>query len=109
MAALRFEEIKDAVVWHDAVRLFSVWDASSSDLLGYFFLDIFSRFVFDACWWSLNSFHGLMMSFRCLIKNTESRSFTSHIKNAGQVVLIYFLYCFAYHNCQSAAKGSQLS
>ncbi|KAM3353091.1 hypothetical protein ACQJBY_024337 [Aegilops geniculata] len=41
--ALRFEEIKDVEVWHDTVRLFSVWDASSSDLLGYFFLDIFSR------------------------------------------------------------------
>ncbi|KQK11067.1 probable thimet oligopeptidase isoform X1 [Brachypodium distachyon] len=40
---LRFEEIKDAEVWHDTVRLFSVRDASSSDLLGYFFLDIFSR------------------------------------------------------------------
>ncbi|XP_006646576.1 probable thimet oligopeptidase [Oryza brachyantha] len=41
--ALRFEEIKDAETWHDTVRLFSVWDASSSDLLGYFFLDTFSR------------------------------------------------------------------
>ncbi|KAJ1286688.1 hypothetical protein BS78_03G371000 [Paspalum vaginatum] len=41
--ALRFDEIKDANVWHDTVRLFSVWDASSSDLLGYFFLDIFAR------------------------------------------------------------------
>lgn len=45
LAALRFEEMKDAETWHDTVRLFSVWDASSSDLLGYFFLDIFSRFV----------------------------------------------------------------
>jgi Zn-dependent oligopeptidase len=43
--ALRFEEIKDAEVWHDTVRVFSVWDGSSSDLLGYFFLDIFARFV----------------------------------------------------------------
>lgn len=41
--ALRFEEIKDVEVWHDTVRLFSVWDANSSELLGYFFLDIFSR------------------------------------------------------------------
>ncbi|ONM35485.1 putative thimet oligopeptidase [Zea mays] len=41
--ALRFDEIKDVDVWHDTVRVFSVWDASSSDLLGYFFLDIFSR------------------------------------------------------------------
>ncbi|GJM92282.1 hypothetical protein PR202_ga08735 [Eleusine coracana subsp. coracana] len=41
--ALRFEEIKDADVWHDTVRVFSVWDASSSDLLGYFFLDIYAR------------------------------------------------------------------
>lgn len=48
LAALRFEEIKDVEVWHDTVRLFSVWDANSSDLLGYFFLDIFSRFVFYA-------------------------------------------------------------
>ncbi|KAG2602670.1 hypothetical protein PVAP13_5KG701900 [Panicum virgatum] len=41
--ALRFDETKDAEVWHDTVRVFSVWDASSSDLLGYFFLDIFAR------------------------------------------------------------------
>jgi len=47
--ALRFDEIKDVDVWHDTVRVFSVWDASSSDLLGYFFLDIFARFVLKAC------------------------------------------------------------
>ncbi|KAF8664901.1 hypothetical protein HU200_054218 [Digitaria exilis] len=41
--ALRFDEIKDAEVWHDTVSVFSVWDASSSDLLGYFYLDIFAR------------------------------------------------------------------
>jgi len=39
--ALRFDETKDAEVWHDTVRVFSVWDASSSDLLGYFFLIYF--------------------------------------------------------------------
>ncbi|XP_042499957.1 probable thimet oligopeptidase isoform X1 [Macadamia integrifolia] len=40
---LRFEEIADAEVWHNDVRLFSALDFSSSELLGYFYLDIYSR------------------------------------------------------------------
>lgn len=40
---LRFEEIGDAEVWHSDVQLYSVYDLSSSELLGYFYLDIFAR------------------------------------------------------------------
>ncbi|XP_038984277.1 probable thimet oligopeptidase [Phoenix dactylifera] len=40
---LKFEEIKDVDVWHETVCLYSVLDYSSSELLGYFYLDIFSR------------------------------------------------------------------
>ncbi|KAJ0972381.1 hypothetical protein J5N97_020340 [Dioscorea zingiberensis] len=40
---LRFEEIKDIEAWHESIRLFSVLDISSSELLGYFYLDLFSR------------------------------------------------------------------
>ncbi|KAH9708400.1 putative thimet oligopeptidase [Citrus sinensis] len=40
---LRFEEVLDAVVWHSDVRVFSVFDLSSNDLLGYFYLDIYKR------------------------------------------------------------------
>ncbi|KAL7196084.1 hypothetical protein ACSBR1_036168 [Camellia fascicularis] len=40
---LRFEEIADAEVWHYDVHLYSVYDLSSSELLGYFYLDMFSR------------------------------------------------------------------
>ncbi|XP_030449425.1 probable thimet oligopeptidase [Syzygium oleosum] len=40
---LRFEEIADPEVWHCDVRLFSVIDLSSGDLLGYFYLDMYKR------------------------------------------------------------------
>ncbi|KAF8365108.1 hypothetical protein HHK36_032851 [Tetracentron sinense] len=40
---LRFEEIENAEVWHSDVRLFSVLDFSSSELFGYFYLDLYSR------------------------------------------------------------------
>ncbi|KAJ4710921.1 putative Oligopeptidase [Melia azedarach] len=40
---LRFEEVADAEVWHTDVRVFSVFDISSSELLGYFYLDIYKR------------------------------------------------------------------
>lgn len=40
---LRFEEIADVEVWHSDVRAFSVFDLSSSELLGYFYLDIHPR------------------------------------------------------------------
>lgn len=43
-SGLRFEEVLDAVVWHSDVRVFSVFDLSSNDLLGYFYLDIYKRF-----------------------------------------------------------------
>ncbi|XP_078433640.1 zincin-like metalloproteases family protein isoform X2 [Wolffia australiana] len=40
---LEFEEVLDVDTWHDAVRLFAVMDPSSNELMGYFFLDMFSR------------------------------------------------------------------
>ncbi|KAK8526345.1 hypothetical protein V6N13_017389 [Hibiscus sabdariffa] len=40
---LRFEEIADAEAWHSDVRVFSVFDLSSGELLGYFYLDMYTR------------------------------------------------------------------
>ncbi|XP_015572284.1 probable thimet oligopeptidase isoform X2 [Ricinus communis] len=40
---LRFQEIKDAEVWHSDVSVISVFDLSSAELLGYFYLDLFKR------------------------------------------------------------------
>jgi thimet oligopeptidase len=45
-SGLRFEEISDAEVWHGDVRVFSVFDLSSGELLGYFYLDMYTRFGF---------------------------------------------------------------
>lgn len=41
---LRFEEIADAKVWHGDVCVFSVFDLISGELLGYFYLDLYTRF-----------------------------------------------------------------
>jgi thimet oligopeptidase len=35
----------DAEVWHSDVRVFSVFDLSSQELFGYFYLDIYTRLV----------------------------------------------------------------
>ncbi|KAI9080842.1 hypothetical protein K1719_037151 [Acacia pycnantha] len=43
MFGLRFEEIVDSEVWHSDVRVFSVFDLGSGELLGYFYLDLYSR------------------------------------------------------------------
>ncbi|XP_020527746.1 probable thimet oligopeptidase isoform X1 [Amborella trichopoda] len=40
---LRFEEVQEAEVWHDDVRLLSVLDMSSNKHMGYFYLDLYSR------------------------------------------------------------------
>nr|XP_043636225.1 probable thimet oligopeptidase [Erigeron canadensis] len=40
---LRFEKVADAEVWHSDVELFSVFDLNSTDLLGYFYLDMYTR------------------------------------------------------------------
>eukprot|EP00258_Populus_trichocarpa_P049499 XP_024465518.1 probable thimet oligopeptidase [Populus trichocarpa] len=40
---LRFQEVADAEVWHGDVSVFSVFDLSSGELLGYFYLDIYMR------------------------------------------------------------------
>ncbi|KAL2332697.1 hypothetical protein Fmac_013910 [Flemingia macrophylla] len=40
---LRFDEIAGTDVWHRDVRVFSVLDLGSSELLGYCYLDLFSR------------------------------------------------------------------
>lgn len=42
---LRFEEIADAEVWHPDVQLISVFDLNSNELLGHFYLDLYSRFT----------------------------------------------------------------
>ncbi|XP_028772246.1 probable thimet oligopeptidase [Neltuma alba] len=40
---LRFEEIVGAEVWHSDVRVFSVLDLGSGELLGYCYLDLYAR------------------------------------------------------------------
>ncbi|XP_020575057.1 probable thimet oligopeptidase isoform X2 [Phalaenopsis equestris] len=40
---LTFKEVKDVEVWHETVKLYAVLEFSSNDLLGYVYLDIFSR------------------------------------------------------------------
>ncbi|KAJ6890258.1 thimet oligopeptidase isoform X1 [Populus alba x Populus x berolinensis] len=40
---LRFQEVADAEIWHGDVSVFSVFDLSSGELLGYFYLDIYTR------------------------------------------------------------------
>ncbi|XP_061974170.1 probable thimet oligopeptidase isoform X1 [Populus nigra] len=40
---LRFQEVADAEVWHGDVSVISVFDLSSGELLGYFYLDIYMR------------------------------------------------------------------
>ncbi|KAL5717777.1 thimet oligopeptidase [Ranunculus cassubicifolius] len=40
---IRFDEIAEAETWHCDVRLFSAWDLSSNELLGYLYLDMYSR------------------------------------------------------------------
>lgn len=43
LLGFRFEEIEDAEVWHHDIRLFSVLEFSSKDVLGYFYLDLYYR------------------------------------------------------------------
>ncbi|KAF5726694.1 putative oligopeptidase [Tripterygium wilfordii] len=40
---LRFEEIADAEIWHCDIRLFSVFDLNSGELMGYLYLDLYTR------------------------------------------------------------------
>lgn len=40
---LGFKEVEGAAVWHPDVQLFSVSDLSSKQLVGYFYLDLYSR------------------------------------------------------------------
>eukprot|EP01018_Ginkgo_biloba_P002672 Gb_29439 [translate_table: standard] len=40
---LKFERVQGAEVWHPDVCLFSVFDSTSNDLLGYFYLDLYPR------------------------------------------------------------------
>ncbi|XP_008222033.1 PREDICTED: probable thimet oligopeptidase [Prunus mume] len=40
---LRFEEMTDAEVWHSDVCVYSVFDLSSGELLGHFYLDMYKR------------------------------------------------------------------
>lgn len=46
VSGLRFEEIAEVEVWHSDVRAFSVFDLSSSERLGYFYLDLHPRLAF---------------------------------------------------------------
>lgn len=68
VSGLKFEEVHEVDAWHDTVRLFSVMDFSSNELLGYFFLDIFPRYAY-----SPNS-HLPLPRVICL--NIESYSFS---------------------------------
>ncbi|CAH3129560.1 unnamed protein product [Pocillopora meandrina] len=43
LLGLRFEEIEDPQVWNKDIQMFSVQDAASSEIIGYFYLDLFPR------------------------------------------------------------------
>ena len=43
MFDLKFEKVEDAQVWHEEVLCYKVEDASSSELLGHFYLDMYPR------------------------------------------------------------------
>lgn len=45
VAGLRFEKVINADVWHSDVELYSVFDLNSTELIGYFYLDMYSRFI----------------------------------------------------------------
>lgn len=51
---LRFEEVRDTEVWHSDVEVFSVFDLTSNELLGYFYLDIYQRFSIALICYVLN-------------------------------------------------------
>jgi len=40
---LRFEEVKDVVVWHEDVRMFGVYDLETDAFMGHFYLDLHPR------------------------------------------------------------------
>lgn len=42
---LRFEKVINSDTWHHDVELFSVFDLNSTDLIGYFYLDLYTRFI----------------------------------------------------------------
>lgn len=43
LLGLKFSKIPDAAVWHEDVSMYSVTDADSGTLLGYFYLDLYPR------------------------------------------------------------------
>ena len=43
MLGLKFSKLPDAEVWHEDVTMYSVTDADSGQLLGYFYLDLYPR------------------------------------------------------------------
>jgi len=43
LLGLRYEEIKDASVWHEDVKAYNCYDVASDKLLGRFYLDLFPR------------------------------------------------------------------
>lgn len=43
LLSLKYEEILDAPTWYKDVKLYNVKDASSGELLGYFYLDLYPR------------------------------------------------------------------
>lgn len=43
LLSVRIREVKDGETWHPDAQMFTVWDTSSDDFLGYAYLDLYAR------------------------------------------------------------------
>jgi thimet oligopeptidase len=96
---LRFEEVVDAEVWHSDVQVFSVFDLSSNELLGYFYLDIYKRF--NDCFHCCNlfsSFFSLFSFLRDLLVQALNIRFIMHNREGKYG-----------HTCVAALQNGALS
>ncbi|KAJ2454578.1 metalloendopeptidase [Coemansia sp. RSA 2336] len=115
LLGLRIDKVEGSEAWHEGVLMYNVWDASQNELIGFAYLDLFTRpgkYNGAAVWSVRPGFKrengSLVLPIAAMVTNfAHSTSNSPTLLDHSDVKLLLFQFGHLFHNICSKTKWSQ--